>query len=204
MEIAPLISFLAGMASVASPCVLPVIPLLAGYVLTRNKKLEILFFVLGLSTIFLAVITLTLIFTAAVNYYLYYIRIIAALILIVMGVLFLSGKNVFNLSVNVSQNSKKGIFGSFIWGVIVSLAWASCYTPYLISLIAFSVSTGDTFFTALNLLSYVSGFFITLLSLGTLISFINITKLANYSRPIGLISGLLIISTGMYLLWLII
>ncbi len=201
MVISPLLSFLAGIASVISPCVLPVIPALIGYILMEKKKTEIISFIFGLNLIFLLIITLTIIFTAALNYYLYYIRIISAILLVVLGFFLLKNKY-FHFSLIVSSNKDKGFLGGFLWGFIVSLAWASCYTPYLIALIAYSVYTANPIITALNLISYVLGFSITLFTLGMLISKINIKKLSGYSYQLRIIAGLLIILTGLYLLWL--
>jgi len=98
MDIIPLFSFLAGIASILSPCILPIIPVLIGYFLAKKKKIEIISFILGLFSIFLLFIILTMVFTAAINQYLYYIRIIASLILITLGTSILLNKNILNIS----------------------------------------------------------------------------------------------------------
>jgi len=201
MDIVPLFSFLAGIASVLSPCVLPVIPLVIGYTLVERKKTEILAFVMGLFLIFTITIVLTMVFTAAINYYLHYFRIIASLILIALGIMIIANKNLFKLSVTPDSN-QRGVIGSFMWGLLTSLAWAPCYGSYLIALITFSISTGNIFYSALNLLLYTAGFSISIFVLGILISSVNIEKLAGKADLIRKISGILIAGAGIYMIWL--
>lgn len=201
MDIIPFISFFAGIASVISPCVLPVIPLVIGYNMVERRKTEILAFVAGLFLIFTITIILTIAFTAAINYYLNYFRIIASIILIVLGIMTIANKNLFKFSIAPDSN-KKGIVGAFIWGLLTSLAWAPCYGSYLISLIAFSISTGNAFYSAINLLLYTAGFSISLFVLGILVSGVNIEKLIGRADLIRKISGILITGAGIYMLWL--
>lgn len=210
MNIVPLFSFLAGIVSVLSPCVLPVIPILIGYSLKNRNKTEILAFITGLFLIFIITISLTIIFTAAINYYLHYFRIIAALVIIALGLMILTNKSIFNFSINSFSNksshdphSNKGIIGSFTWGVVTSLAWAPCYGSYLIALITYSVSTGNTFYSAINLILYTTGFAISLFILGLFISTLNIEKLVGKADLIQKLSGILITGAGIYMLFLI-
>lgn len=201
MNIVPLFSFLAGIASVLSPCVLPVIPLVIGYTLVERRKTEILAFVFGLFLIFTITIALTIVFTAAINYYLHYFRIIASLILIALGIMIIANKNLFKFS-HTSDSEQRGILGSFMWGILTSLAWAPCYGTYLIALITFSISTGNVFYSALNLLLYTVGFSISIFVIGTLISSANIEKLAKKADLIRKVSGILITGAGIYMIYL--
>jgi cytochrome c-type biogenesis protein len=201
MNIIPLFSFLAGIASVLSPCVLPVIPIVIGYTLLERRKTEILAFVMGLFLIFTLTIVLTIVFTAAINYYLHYFRIIASIILIVLGMMIITNKNLFKFSQTPNSN-RKGVFGSFMWGILTSLAWAPCYGSYLIALITFSISTGNAFYSALNLLLYTAGFSISILVLGILVSSANIEKLVKKADLIRKMSGILILGAGIYMIYL--
>ena len=236
MEILLLFSFLAGVGSILSPCILPIIPVLVGHFLEKKKKIEIISFILGLFSIFILFIILTMIFTAAINYYLFYIRIIASLILIILGISILLNKNILNIKNsnytldldsknkdnknnennkdnkdnennkdnkdNKNKNILKIIKSSYILGSLTSLAWAPCYGAYLISLISFSVSTQNIFYSGVNLLIYTLGFGLSLFIIGFLISTINIQKLINNADLINKISGILIIIGGIYLLWI--
>jgi len=216
MDIIPLFSFLAGVASILSPCILPIIPVLIGYFLAKKKKIEIISFILGLFSIFLLFVILTMLFTVAINQYLYYIRIIASLVLITLGTSIILNKNILNINstynfgsngknedkYNENKSTLKLAKSSYIIGILTSLAWAPCYGTYLISLISFSVSTGDTFYSGVNLLLYTLGFGLSLFVIGFLISTINIQKLINKADLINKVSGILIIIGGIYLLWI--
>jgi len=214
MDIIPLFSFLAGLASILSPCILAIMPMFIAYFLVKKKKIEIISFILGLFSIFLFFIILTMAFTAAINQYLHYIRIIASLILITLGTAILLNKNILNINSNYNFDSKSknkynknksslSLFkSSYTVGLLTSIAWAPCYGPYLISLISFSVSTGDILYSGVNLLIYTLGFGLSLFLIGFLISSINIQKLINKADLINKTSGILIIIGGIYLLWI--
>lgn len=202
MELVLIISFLAGVVSVLSPCVLPVIPVVVGYNLVKRRKIEILSFVIGLFSIFTATIFLTVIFTAAVNYYLYYFRIMAAVVLVLLGIMTIAHKSIFKFSISTNSN-RKGIIGSFVWGLITSVAWAPCYGSYLITLIALSVSTGNTLYSALNILLYTLGFLVSIFTMGLIISSINLEKIVGKADLIRRISGILIFLAGIYMFGLV-
>ena len=202
MELVLIISFLAGVVSVLSPCVLPVIPVVVGYNLVKRRKIEILSFVIGLFSIFTATIFLTVIFTAAVNYYLYYFRIMAAVVLVLLGIMTIVHKSIFKFSISTDSN-RRGITGSFVWGLITSLAWAPCYGSYLITLIALSVSTGNTFYSALNILIYTLGFLVSIFTMGLIISSINLEKIVGKADLIRRLSGILIFLAGIYMFGLV-
>jgi cytochrome c-type biogenesis protein len=89
METGFILSFLAGMASLLSPCVLPLIPLVIGYSLLNRSSKEVLAFAGGFFLVFAVITILTVIFTAALNAYLLFIRIGAAILLILEGILFI-------------------------------------------------------------------------------------------------------------------
>ena len=215
MNIIPLFSFLAGVASILSPCILPIIPVLIAYFLAKKKKIEIISFILGIFSIFLLFIILTIMFTAAINQYLMYIRVIASLILITLGTSILLNKNILNITWptynfdsigknkdNENRSTLKLAKSSYVMGLLTSLAWAPCYGTYLISLISFSVSTGNIFYSGVNLIIYTLGFGLSLFVIGFLISTVNIQKLINKGDLINRISGILIIIGGIYLLWI--
>ena len=86
MEILPLISFFTGVISILSPCILPVIPILVAFSLNAKSKREIISFTIGLLSIFLIIIFLTGFFTSLLYQYIFYIRILSAIVLLVIGI----------------------------------------------------------------------------------------------------------------------
>lgn len=197
MEVLPFISFFTGVISILSPCILPIIPIFVAFSLKSKTKLEILSFITGLASIFLVIIFLTGFFTSIVYQYLFYIRIISAFILLIMGILMLMDYSP-NLKA-VSPKNSNGILGSFTFGVLTSVAWAPCYSAYLISLISLLVSSANPAYAVFNIILYCFGFAVTLLVLSILISKINLEKLISKTSYIPKIFAILIILGAVYL-----
>ena len=179
MEIIPIISFLTGVISILSPCILPIIPIFVAFSLKSKTKSEILSFTLGLFSIFILIIFLTGFFTTLVYEYLFYIRILSAIILLAID----------------------GIIGSFILGLLTSISWAPCYSAYLISLIALLVSSNDAVYATFNIFLYGLGFALTLFILSFAISKIDLEKLISKTRYLPKIFAILVIIGAIYLLW---
>ena len=115
MEIIPFISFILGVMSILSPCILPILPIFVGFSLKTKSKLEIFSFTYGLFSIFVAVIFLTAFFTAIVYEYIIYFRLISAILLIIIGILML-----LNYSFSFKSISHNNI-NSFGLGFLTSL-----------------------------------------------------------------------------------
>ncbi|WP_405264953.1 cytochrome c biogenesis CcdA family protein [Methanobrevibacter sp.] len=199
MEIFPLISFFTGVISILSPCILPVIPIFVAFSLKTKSKREIVSFTAGLLCVFLIIILLTGFFTSIVYQYLFYIRILSAVLLLAIGILMLVDYS-FSFSVKLPKESD-GIVGSFVLGFITSISWAPCYSAYLISLITLLVSSSDGMYAVFNILLYCFGFGLTLFVLSLLISKINLEKLIGKTKYIPKIFAVLIIIGAIYLFW---
>ena len=199
MEILPLISFLTGIISILSPCILPVIPIFVAFSLKTKSKREIFSFALGFGSIFLIIIFLTGFFTSVVYRYLFYLRIFSAVLLLVIGIVMLVDYS-FSFAVELPKNTE-GLLGSFLLGFITSVSWAPCYSAYLISLITLLVSSGGSLNAVFNILLYCLGFTLTLGLLSLLISKINLEKLISKTKYIPKIFAVLIIVGAIYLFW---
>ena len=135
-----LLSFTMGLLSVISPCVLPLIPIVVGHSLLRGKVTDVVAFIVGFFLVFAIITVLTVIFTAAINYYLLYFRVVAAIIIILLGILFIANKNVFHYS--LKSRYRNETMGSFLMGFLTCLAWSPCYGPYIVAVAAYSASYG--------------------------------------------------------------
>jgi cytochrome c-type biogenesis protein len=199
MNLIPILSFLAGIASVLSPCVLPVVPIVVAYSLLERKKSEVVSFTLGLFLVFFLTIILSMVFTAAITHYLHWVRIIASLILIILGSILILNLNLVNFNLKVDSNHNS-LIKSFLMGLVTSLAWAPCYGSYLLSLMTVTISGGNVVYTGLNLLLYTLGFALTIFMIGFIVSEINLEKLNKWSNKINKICGLIILLAGVYML----
>ena len=198
MEIMPIVSFFTGVISVLSPCIIPTLPIMVGFSLNAKSKAEILSFILGLFSIFISLIFLTGFFTAILYRYIIYVRIIAAILLLVIGILMF-----FDYSLSFKQikaRNNEGLFNSFILGFLTSIAWADCYSGYLISLITLLVSSSSPLYAVGNILIYCIGFALTLLVLCLAISKVDLDKLISKASYIPKIFGALVIIGAIYLL----
>ncbi|NYB53003.1 MAG: cytochrome c biogenesis protein CcdA [Methanobacteriaceae archaeon] len=203
MDTSYILSFSAGIASILSPCVLPLIPIVVGFSILKRTNLEIIAFSLGFFLLFAIITTLTALFTAAVNYYLVYFRIAAALILVIMGILLIANKNLFNISgsgISSAPDSGQGILGSFVMGFLTCLAWSPCFGPYVVAVATYSASTGDIAYSIVNMALFAGGFSLTILILAYSMSKIDFKAIIKYSDWIRIISGLIIALAGLYLL----
>ena len=199
MELFPLISFLTGIISILSPCILPVIPIFVAFSLKAKSKSEIFSFALGFGSIFLIIIVLTGFFTSIVYSYLFYLRILSAVILLAIGILMLADYS-FSFAVKLPKNTD-GVIGSFSLGFITSISWAPCYSAYLISLISLLVSSNGSLNAIFNILLYCLGFTSTLIVLSFVISKIDLEKLISKTKYIPKIFAILIIIGAIYLFW---
>lgn len=197
MEIIPLISFFAGVVSVLSPCILPVIPIFVAVSLNSKSKTEVLSFTLGLLSVFVIVVILTGFFTSLVYGYMFYVRLVSAVLLFIIGILMFADYSIGFKAISF----KNGGGGSFALGFLTSLSWAPCYGAYLISLIALLVSSENGLYAVFNLFLYVFGFSLTLFGLSYLISKIDLEKLVLKTRYIPKIFAVLVIFSAIYLFW---
>lgn len=198
MDLGYLASFTAGVLSVISPCVIPLIPIVVGHSLLKRDHTEILIFSAGFFLVFAVLTLLTGLFTLAIAHYIFYFRVVAAVLIILMGIFFILNKNMFNFSCNMKNENKH--FEPLIAGILTCIAWSPCYGPYIIAVAAYSASTGNWFFSILNMILYSSGFSFSIFILAVLTSRINLEGLMKHYHTVKMVSGGMIIIAGIYLL----
>lgn len=198
MDLGYLASFTAGVLSVISPCVIPLIPIVVGHSLLKRDHNQILIFSAGFFLVFALLTILTGMFTLAISHYLFYFRVVAAVLIIFMGIIFMVNKNVFNFSYGIKSDNKQ--FEPLIAGILTCIAWAPCYGPYIVAVAAYSASTGNWFNSVLNMILYSSGFSVSIFILAFLTSRINLEGLMKHYSTVRMVSGAVIIIAGIYLL----
>lgn len=196
MEVLPLISFTTGVISILSPCILPILPIFVSVSLKSKSKMELFSFIGGLLTIFIVIIFLTGFFTSLLYAYITLIRIISAFILLIIGILMLFNYQFAFKTINPNKNTS-----SYMMGVLTSVAWAPCYSGYLISLITLLISSNDPAYAVLNIIIYSLGFALTLLVLSYFISRINLERLISRTKYVPKIFAGLVIIGALYLLF---
>lgn len=135
------LSFLAGLLSVLSPCVLPLLPILIGSALASHRHGPLVL-ALGLGLSF----TLAGVVLASLGLYLGFdqgwLRRVAAILLLLFGVLLLSTALQQRFAVATSGLSRagdelsrrisiQGLPGQFALGAVLGLVWSPCVGPTL-------------------------------------------------------------------------
>lgn len=134
------IAFLAGLATILSPCVLPLIPLIVGGALSRSK-LGPLALCSGLSLSFSVLGVGAALASQAFGFDPTTIRIVGALVLIGFGAILLipSADESFarllgplaSKANQLSSNSGNGLAGTFLTGIALGAVWSPCAGPTL-------------------------------------------------------------------------
>lgn len=215
------LAFLAGVLSFLSPCVLPLIPSYVSFITgisfkdltvgTDRKKIHYLTitnsiaFILGFSTVFIA---LGISSSAVGSFFFQYvdmIRIIGGVVVIIFG-LFIAG--VLKLDFLMIQKKiylsgkPAGYVGTFIVGMTFAAGWSPCIGPILGTILVYAGSKGSALYGFQLLAAYSLGlavpFFLSALAINVFLSYS--PKLARFMRVIMFISGLLLIIFGILLL----
>jgi cytochrome c-type biogenesis protein len=191
----------AGLASVLSPCVLPVVPVIVAGA-DRKDTLRPLLVVLGLSLVFMAMGAVSSLFGALLFGRTRYIELAGAAVIMVIGVLFVFNINVFKrfyrLS-NIRVNGEGRLSGLFL-GMALGLVWVPCIGP-LLSTILTMVGTSGQLSKGIVLLGFYSlGLAIPMLAIGYSSHMLQrkIGLLAQHEGVIRYISGGVLIAFGLY------
>ncbi len=158
------ISFLEGIITFISPCLLPMIPLYISYFAggkERNTKKTIknaLGFILGFTIVFVLMGALAGTFGKLLNEYKTIVDIVTGLIVVFFGLNFLG---VFKI--NLFKGAKKvktdnlGFFSSMVFGIVFSIGWTPCVGAFLGSALMLAASQGHVTEGIVMLLLYSLG-----------------------------------------------
>jgi len=198
-----LMTLLAGIASVASPCVLPIIPIIVTGTESDHKYRPLLI-VLGLGISFMAMGILTSLFGGAIAGVMPLLEKGAGVVVIIFGLLMLFDINLFKrltLFSNI-QSSSQGRWSGLIMGLTLGLVWIPCVGPMLAGVLTL-VATDGRLSTGMILLAFYSlGFAIPMLLLGYASQSIRlkIKQVNAHPLAIRLVSSSLLIAFGVFIL----
>lgn len=146
----------AGVASVLSPCVLPVIPvIMAGS--ERNDRLRPLLIVSGLSLSFMAMGAISSLFGSLLIGKTRSIEIAGAVVIIILGLMVMLDLSIFKRFYRLSniRVTGKGRVGGLILGMALGLIWVPCVGPFLSTTLTM-VATSGQLTTGIILLGFYS------------------------------------------------
>lgn len=198
-----LITFLEGISSFISPCILPMIPIYISYFAgNMNKKnvmlLRSLAFVLGFTVIFCTLGIFAGTLGALLIKYQAIVNIVCGIIVIIFGLSYLGVINIqFFKGINKGQNIKNAL-SSFLFGMVFSINLTPCVGAFLGSALMMASTAGTVLKGMLLLLTYSLG-----LGIPFIISAVLIDKLGNafnfikrHYKIINSICGVFLIITG--------
>jgi len=193
----------AGIASIASPCVLPVVPIIVTGTETDHKHRPLLI-VLGLSCSFMAMGLITSLFGGAIAGVMPLLEKAAGILIIVFGVLMLFDVNLFKkltLFSNI-QSSSRGRWSGLIMGLTLGLVWIPCVGPMLAGVLTLVATDGRLSTGVILLACYSLGFAIPMLLLGYASQSVRqkIKQVNAHPLAIRLISSGLLIVFGFFIL----
>ena len=203
-----LITFVEGLASFISPCILPVIPLYISYFGASNENgkraiTNSIGFVTGFSLVFILLGVFAGTFGKIVHQYANYINIVLGLFLIIiglnyMGILFIK---LLNKSKEIKKDKKDlNLISSIFFGIIFSLSWTPCVGAFLSSALILASTTGSVLKGAILLLLYSLGlaipFIVTTLLLEKLKKTFDFIK--KHYNIINKIAGSILLLSGLW------
>ena len=200
-----IISFLEGIITFISPCLLPMLPIYISYfagggVRSARKTLTTaLGFVLGFTAVFVAMGALAGTVGSFLTRHQTAVNIVSGLIVMFFGLNFLGvfKLNIFRGGVNF-EGRELGFFSAAIFGVVFSVGWTPCVGAFLGSALVMASQQGTALKGMGMLLSYSAGlgvpFLLSAVLIDQLKSAFDFIK-RNY-RIVNLISGGLLIVIG--------
>ena len=200
------ISFLEGIITFISPCLLPMLPVYISYFaggMERSSKKTIkcaIGFVLGFTVVFVAMGALAGSIGSLLRKYQQIVNLVTGLLVVFFGLNFL-GVIKIRIFKGIRQNvntDNLGFFSSVLFGVIFSLGWTPCVGAFLGSALMLASQQGQVLTGIVMLLCYSAGLGIPFILSALLIDKLKSTFMfikRNY-RTINFICGVLLIVVG--------
>jgi len=191
----------AGLASVLSPCILPVIPVvMAGA--ERKDRLRPLLLVIGLSLSFMAMGAASSLFGSMLVGKTRYIELAGALIITLMGLLVMLDLSFFKTFYKLAniRVEGKGRIGGLVLGMSLGLVWVPCVGPFLSSILALVASSGQLTKGIALLGFYSIGLAIPMLILGYSSQILQsrIKGILHYEKTLRYATGGILVIFGLY------
>ena len=204
-----LFTFLEGIASFISPCLLPMLPIYISYFIGEEEKksskkiINALGFVLGFTLVFLILSIFASSLGMIISENIRYIKIIFGIIIIFLGLKYMEAINIkFLNKTKVIDADKKNLnfLKAILFGAIFSISWTPCIGTFLSSALLLVAKHQDMLKGILLMLVYSIGlgipFVVSVALIEKLKQVFNVIK-KNYNI-IKKVSGAILIVIGIY------
>ena len=201
------ISFLEGIITFISPCLLPMLPIYISYFAgggegsVKKTLTGAVGFVLGFTAVFTALGALAGTVGSFLREYQTAVNIVSGLVVIFFGLNFLGvfKVNLFRGSSRTVNTADMGFFSAVLFGIVFSIGWTPCVGAFLGSALMLASQQGHVIEGMLMLLVYSLGLGIPFLLSAVLIGYLKSTFdwIKRHYRIINLISGGLLVLIGL-------
>lgn len=202
-----LISFLEGIITFISPCLLPMLPIYVSYFAgggerrPRKTLLNASGFVLGFTVVFMSMGALAGTIGSFLKEYQTAVNIVSGLVVIFFGLNFLGifRLNLFRGSQRQVNSSNMGFFSALLFGIVFSLGWTPCVGAFLGSALMLASQQGHVIEGMLMLLAYSLGLGVPFLLSAVLIDYLKsaFQWIKGHYGVINIVSGILLILIGL-------
>ena len=206
------LTFIEGIASFISPCLLPMIPIYISYFIGENDKknnkviLNSIGFVLGFTIVFLILSIFASSLGSILSTNIKYIKVLFGFVIIIFGLNYMELlKLKFLNKTNVRKTNTKNLnfFKAIVFGILFSISWTPCIGTFLSSALLLIAKEQDILKGILMMLLYSIG-----LGIPFIVSAILIDKLKNvfnfikqHYDTIKKVSGVILIFAGIYIIF---
>lgn len=205
-------TFLEGIASFISPCLLPMIPIYIAYFAGKEEKnakktaINAIGFVLGFTTIFILLAIFASGIGRLVSQYMKWIKIVFGILIILFGLNYMGILNIpLKNGINVTKANTENLnfIKSFLFGMLFSVSWTPCIGTFLSSALLLIAKQQEILKGVLLMLLYSLGlgipFILSVLLMEKLKGAFAVIK-RNFDK-IRKISGLVLIVMGIYVIF---
>ncbi len=194
--------FGAGLASVLSPCVLPVVPIVVTGS-AEDHRLRPLFVVSGLAITFMAMGALSSLFGSIIGGKMFVLEKVGSVLIAAMGILLIFNVNLFKHLSFLSNvaGKNRGRAGGFVLGLTLGIIWIPCIGPILSSILALVATRGKLWEGIGLLFVYSLGFSVPMLTAGYASQFFRarFRKIGKFPVVVNIVSGAILVALGVWI-----
>ena len=206
------LTFLEGIASFISPCLLPMLPIYVSYFSGEENKsvkktlINSIGFVIGFTTLFLILSIFASTFGSFISSNLKNLKIIFGIVIIVFGLNYMQVLKIgfLNKTKRFKMNTENLTFvKALVFGILFSVSWTPCIGAFLSSALMLIASKQDLIKGIILMLVYSAGlgipFIVSAVLLEKLKSVFDFIK--KNMVKVKIISGLVLIGMGIYMMF---
>lgn len=206
-----LVTFLEGIITFISPCMLPMLPIYISYFAGNSENenplktvINSLGFVLGFTAVFVLLGAFAASVGAFLKEYQVILNIITGLVVIFFGLNFIG---VFQLDIfkgiqGFNVKKEFGFVSSFLFGIVFSVGWTPCVGTFLGSALMLASQKGNVLSGIVMLLAYSMGLGIPFVISAVIINKLKSTfdTIKKHYAIINKVSGILLIAVGILMM----